>query len=189
MIIGSRTAFLAAPAALCLASMAAPVAAAACWTPADIAAARMREMQTKLAVAALQCRFSRGDVRASYNRFLKNGRAALRAANGRLKAHFMTQGTSVGQREYDRYTTTLANAYGGSQISFGSCAQTVAVMAEAAMPKSNLVALAAREIVAPTLPSGSCPARNGVVFAQQAVALPPANNGTTGYPSYPRFPE
>src|SRR5678816_2373693 len=87
----SRMALVAASVAFCLASIAAP-AAAGCWTSADIAAARVREMQTKLAVAALQCRFSRVDIRASYNRFLRNGRSALRAANGRLKAHFMAQG-------------------------------------------------------------------------------------------------
>lgn len=146
-------------------------------------------MQTKLAVAALQCRFSKADIRANYNRFLRNGRWALRVANARLKAHFMTQGTTVGQREYDRYTTTLANAYGGSQISFGSCAQTAAVLAEAAMPKRNLLSLAAREVVAPTLPSAQCGASGGVVLAADAVSPTQANNGWTGYPSYPGYPE
>jgi hypothetical protein len=158
-------ALVAASVAFCLASLAAP-AAAGCWTSADIAAARVREMQTKLAVAALQCRFSRVDIRASYNRFLRNGRSALRAANGRLKAHFMAQGRT-GQRAYDRYTTALANGYGGSQISFGSCAKTFAVMTEAALPETNLQSLAAREVVAPTLPSASCPANKAIVIAAE----------------------
>jgi len=189
MTICSRAVLLTASSALCLVSIAAPATAAGCWTSADVAAARIREMQTKLAVAVLQCRFSGFNIRTSYNRCRRNSRSALRAANVRLKAHFMAQGKTVGQREYDRYTTTLANAYGGNQISFGSCAQTAAVVTEAAMPKKNLLSLAAREIFAPTLPSAPCGAGNGVVLAAETVSLPDANNGRTGYPSYPHFPE
>jgi hypothetical protein len=190
MTICSRTALLAAPVALCLVSLAAPATAAGCWASADIAAARIREMQTKLAVAALQCRFSGYDIRTDYNRFLRNGRSTLRAANGRLKAHFMAQGTAVGQRDYDRYTTALANAYGGSQISFGSCAKSSAVMAEAAMPRRNLLSLAAREIIAPTLPSPPCAVRNGVVLAaEQTIGLHTASNGRASYASYPTSPD
>lgn len=165
MKICSRAALLAASAAFCLGSIAAPAAAASCWTRTDVAAAKVREMQTKLVVAVLQCRGSGIDILASYNRFLRNGRSALRSANEHLKAHFMAEGKIVGQREYDRYTTALANAYGGGETSLASCAETSALVAEAAMAKSDLLSLAAREVIVPTLPSASCPAINAVVLA------------------------
>jgi hypothetical protein len=165
MTICSRAALLAASAALCLGSIAAPAATASCWTRADVAAAKVREMQTKLMVAVLQCQVSGVDILASYNRFLRNGRSALRSANERLKTHFMAERKIVGQREYDRYTTALANAYGGGQISLGSCAETSALLTEAAMAKSDLLLLAAREVIVPTLPSAPCPANNAVVLA------------------------
>jgi hypothetical protein len=155
----------AATAALCLASIATPAAAASCWRPADVSAARVREMQTKLSVAVLQCRRSRAEIVGSYNHFLRSNRSALRSANARLKAHFDAEGKISGPRAYDRYTTLLANAYGGGQISFGSCAATSALVTEAAMASSNLMSLASREIVVPTLPSARCPARGAEVLA------------------------
>jgi hypothetical protein len=121
-------------------------------------------MQTRLAVAVLQCRFSR-DIRASYNRFLRHNRSVLRTANGRLKAHFMAQGASRGQREYDRYTTALANAYGGAQISVASCARTSSLVTEAALPRTSFHSLAAREVIAPTLPSPPCRPHKALVIA------------------------
>ena len=157
MTICSRAALLTATAVLCLGSIAAPAAAASCWTSADVAAAKVREMQTKLMVAVLQCRVSGVDILASYNRFLRDGRSALRSANEQLKAHFMAEGRTVAQLEYDRYTTALANAYGGGQISGVSCAQTSALVAEATSAKSHLLSLAAREVTVPTLPSAPCP--------------------------------
>src|SRR5215475_13542810 len=158
MTIRSRAALFAASATLCLGLIAAP-AAASCWTAADVAAAQLREMQTRLAVTVLQCR-SKLDFRASYNQFLKNGGSALHSANARLKAHFMAEGSVAGQRAYDRYTTALANSYGGGETSLASCARTSALVTEATMAKGNLLALAAREVIAPILPSALCPARD-----------------------------
>jgi hypothetical protein len=165
MTICSRAALRAASVAFCLGSIAAPAAAAGCWTQAEVAAAKVREMQTKLMVAVLQCRGSGIDMLPSYNRFLSNGRSALRSANEHLKAHFIAKGKIVGQREYDRYTTVLANAYGGGQISLDSCAATSDLVTEAAMAKSDLTSLAAREVLVPTLPSRPCRADNAMVLA------------------------
>jgi hypothetical protein len=164
MTICSRAALTAASAVFCLAAIATPAAAANCWTPTDVAAAKVREMQTRLAVTVLQCR-SKLDIRASYNQFLRSGHSALRSANERLKAHFMAEGKMVGQREYDRYTTALANAYGGGETSLASCAKTSALVTEATMANNNLLQLAAREVIVPTLPSAPCPANDAMAFA------------------------
>ena len=163
MTIVSQAALRAAAAAFCLVSVAAPATATSCWTRADIAAAKVREMQTKLMVAALQCRAGGVDILASYNRFIRDGRPVLRSANERLKAHFMAEGKSAGQQAYDRYTTALANSAG--QIRLGSCAEASALAAEAAMAKRDLLSLAAREVAAPTLPSPPCLANDAVVLA------------------------
>lgn len=156
-----RAAIHALSAALWLGSVAAP---ARCWAPADVSAARVREMQTRLAVVVLQCR-AKVDMLAGYNQFLSRNRAALRSANQRLKAHFMAEGKMAGQREYDRYTTALANAYGGGETSPASCARTSALMTEATLPRGNLASLAAREVVLPTIPSAPCLAGQGPALA------------------------
>src|SRR5580704_1641081 len=109
-----RVALGAAAIATSLVSMAASAAGPACWSQADVSAAKVRELQTRLMVAALRCRANGTNILASYNNFVSSDRGAIAAANERLKAHFMAAGPVAGQKDYDRYTTSLANAYGAA---------------------------------------------------------------------------
>jgi hypothetical protein len=160
----TRAALAAAAIATCLVSTAAP--AATCWSQADVSAAKVRELQTRLMVAALRCRATGVNILASYNAFVGNSKPALVAANNALKAHFAAGGPVAGQRDYDRYTTTLANAYGAADTGPESCAEAANLAAEATNAKGDLAAFAAQAIPVATLPSSSaCASSEGVVLA------------------------
>ena len=164
MKMQTRIALGAAAIALSLGSTAASAASASCWTQADVSAAKVRELQTRLMVAALRCRANGVNILASYNNFVAAGRTAITSANQRLKTHFMAAGPVAGQRDYDRYTTALANAYGAAETGPESCAEASSLAAEAAA-KGDLNEVAARTIPVATLPSAVCPANESVVLA------------------------
>jgi hypothetical protein len=75
----TRAALAAAAIATCLVSTAAP--AATCWSQADVSAAKVRELQTRLMVAALRCRATGVNILASYNNFVGSAKPAIVAAN------------------------------------------------------------------------------------------------------------
>src|SRR5689334_17915523 len=116
------------------------------WTEADISAAKVRELQTSLMVAALRCRAGGMDIVDSYNDFIAAARPQINAANSQLKAHFMAAGPIVGQRDYDRYTTALANYYGADETTPQRCDEAASMAREAAAAGGNLPLLAARAI-------------------------------------------
>jgi hypothetical protein len=158
----SQAALGAAALAICLSS-AAPAASGACWTQADVSAAKVRQLQTKLMVAALRCRASGVDILASYNRFIRAKRGEITSANDRLKAHFRAASRSSGERDYDRYTTALANHYGGARTSQNSCAEAEN-LAQSAASRGSLIETAAHDVSSPKLPSGRC-GRDPVLLA------------------------
>ena len=151
--------------ALCAVSIAAPASAAGCWTQADVSAAKVHEMKTRLMVAANGCRAGDADILASYNRFVAARHAALSAADDRLRAHFLAAAGDDGQRDYDRYTAALEQAYGAGAASAESCAEAAAMVKDVIAARGDLTAVAAREIETATLPSSVCPADKPVVLA------------------------
>jgi hypothetical protein len=161
----SRGALGVAAVALCLVSTAAPASAASCWSQADVSAAKVHEMQTRLMVAATECHADGIDILASYNQFVAAKHAALSAADDRLRAHFLAAGGDAGERDYLRYTAALEQAYGAGATSDDSCAQAAAMVKEVTAAKADLVTVAAREVDTATLPSSVCPANAAVVLA------------------------
>lgn len=164
MIRIGKAAIAAATAALCLAN--APANAAGCWSREEAAAAKVRELQTMLMVGALRCRASGIDILPSYNAFVSANRQAITAMNDRLKAHFAVSGPAEGQRRYDRFTTSLANAYGAGETGPESCAEMADLADEArgASGSAELIAIAERSVPASEPSGGSCPtvlARSG----------------------------
>ena len=158
-----RAALAAAALATCVISTAAP--AASCWSQADVSAAKVRELQTRLMVATLRCRASGVNILASYNAFVGTTKPAIIAANNTLKAHFGAAGPVAGQRDYDRYTTVLANAYGAADTGPESCAEAANLAAEATVAKGDLAAFAERAIPVATLPASVCSGNDSVVLA------------------------
>lgn len=96
-------------------AQAAPVpAASGDWSREERSAARIRALQTWLMVGALRCRAGGTDLLADYSGFVSAARATLVAANDRVRARFVaTYGAAEGQARFDRFTTSLANGYGG----------------------------------------------------------------------------
>lgn len=131
-------------------------AASECWSAQEISAAKVRDLQTMLMVAGLRCRGTGTDVLAGYNQFVNSNRAALVEVNNRLKLHFKTaHGAIEGQRNYDRFTTALANVYGAGGSGTSNCADMASLAHEAASVRGSiaLTLLAQDRGVDPELPS------------------------------------
>ncbi len=141
-----------------VAIIAAP-AKASCWKADQVAAAKVRDLETMLMVSALRCRFSGGDMLVRYNRFVVQSRGALTQVNDTLRTHFSE---AVGQRAsldaYDSYVTAIANRYGAGASGLNCddlSAITDAALSEGATFRT-LADLAERAGTTPVLDGGSC---------------------------------
>jgi hypothetical protein len=135
-------------------------AAMACWDEHETAAAKIRDLQSRLMVATLRCRALGIDVLTAYNDFVRINRTTLQQANGVIKAQFDRGYGQEGQRSYDSFITAMANGYGGDATSDAVCEETAAIAAEAALAEGDvarLVDLADRTGRSPELPGGVCP--------------------------------
>jgi len=153
---------LALVATLCAATPA--QAALSCWNQTHVAAAQVRDLQSRLMVASLRCAAMGEDVSPAYNRFVRASRETLQAANGVILAQFRTGHGGEAQLHYDRFATALANAYGAGDTTREICAETALLADEAAAAGGDigrLVAIADRLGMAPALPGGQC----GISFA------------------------
>jgi hypothetical protein len=132
----------------------------ACWDQQQAAAARIRDLQSRLMVATMRCRAMGFDVLTAYNDFVRVNRSTIQAANGLIKAQFESGYGAEADTFYDRFTTALANEYGGDATSGEICGQTAEVAAEAAAAEGDigrLLQLADRMGPTPQLPGGECP--------------------------------
>lgn len=152
------------------------------WSQADRSAATIREFQTRLMVAALRCRAAGINVLASYNQFIAADRAEIAAANDRLKARFRSASPATGERDYDRYTTSLANGFAGEQWSPASCDRANRLAREAAQSRGNLLAVATRTSDVAEASSPSWPAYNRPAPQAYADRGPPPGYGSGGAP-------
>jgi hypothetical protein len=138
---------------------AAQAQAAGCWKPEGAAAAKLRDLQSRLMVATLRCRAIGADIEQSYSAFVRSNREAIQAANAILKAQFAT-GDKVGERAYDSFATALANQYGGDATTPEICQSAAAAAEDAAAAGGELgrlLAVAERLGPPPPLPGGECP--------------------------------
>ncbi len=129
---------------------------AACWTQNEVAAAKVRDLDTMLMVSGLRCRFQSTALLQTYNAMVVRHRAALTQANMVLQSHFTP--AAGGANELDRYITRVANRYGAGAEDL-SCDSLQSIAAAALQEESTLpalVALADRAAVAPELPGGTC---------------------------------
>ncbi len=141
-------------------------AQAACWTPEQVGAAKVRDFDTMLMVSALRCRFGGTELLNRYNQVVVRHRAALTHHNGHLRARFVaTHGAKEGVNQLDRYVTRVANRYGAGAEGV-DCAMLVSIadaaLAEASTPAA-LIALADRSGVRPEMIGGACPVKFAAV--------------------------
>jgi hypothetical protein len=147
-------------AAICAALLVTTPAQSACWSANNMSAARIRDLQTFLMVETLRCQVMGFDLTGEYNGFLRANRTMLGTVNGHLKSFFITaDGPVFGQQSYDRFTTTLANAYGAGHTNADTCANARDTAHEAAMMENNeegLLMIADRQGLMPRVPGGIC---------------------------------
>jgi hypothetical protein len=137
-------------------SLASMPAQAACWSPNEVAAAKVRDFDTMLMVSGLRCRFQSTALLDTYNKMVVRHRSALSEANMLLKAHFTK--AIGGANALDSYITKVANRYGAGADNL-SCESLQSIAAAALGEQSTLtalVALAERAEVSPVLPEGAC---------------------------------
>ncbi len=136
-------------------------AAMACWDQNQTAAAKVRDLQSRLMVATMRCRALGVDVLPAYNEFVRVNRSTIQDANGLIKAQFRAgYGEALGEKSYDSFTTSLANAYGADETNVAVCEETAELAAEAVAAGGNverLLEIADRVGSAPELPGGRCP--------------------------------
>ena len=130
-----------------------------CWDQTQVAAAKVRDLQSRLMVATLRCSAMGVNVAPAYNRFLAANRATIRDANAVLMNQFQSAYGRQAQLHYDRFTTALANIYGDDATSESVCAETVVLAQEAAEAGGDIDALVAIEDrlgFVSSLPGGQC---------------------------------
>lgn len=137
-------------------SLASTPVQAACWTPNEVAAAKVRDLDTMLMVSGLRCRFQNTALLDTYNKMVVQHRAALTEANMLLKGHFTK--AIGGANALDSYITRVANRYGAGADNL-SCESLQSIAAATMAEEPTLEALAAvavRAEVDPILPEGAC---------------------------------
>jgi hypothetical protein len=134
-------------------------AAMSCWNDTQVAAAKVRDLQSRLMVATLRCQAMGVDVTGAYNHFVAANRTTIQNANGVIMAAFRDGHGGQAQLHYDRFTTALANIYGADATDQGVCAETATAAEEAAAAAGDirqLVTIAHRLGDTPPLPGGEC---------------------------------
>jgi hypothetical protein len=120
-----KHASLAAVAATCLltfSTVSQSHAAASCWQPFEVEAARVRDLQTLLMMTTLKCGSAGSAIEAQYNSFVAKKKTLLVSHNNVLKARFMREnGIGQGQAAYDSFTTGLANSHSSRAQSAHFC--------------------------------------------------------------------
>ena len=143
-------------------------AAMGCWEGAAATSVRLKDFQSRLMVATLRCNAMGFDSSSHYNKFMTANKATLATANVAVKARFQSAyGPKRWQKEYDRFNTSLANAYGAGATSKDICrdlADTARDAASAKGDKVKLMAIVDRAGPAPKLPGGMC---RGAVLAMR----------------------
>ena len=149
-----------ASAALLLCVAAPAQAVMGCWNETQVAAAKVRDLQSRLMVATLRCQAMGVNVSEAYNRFVAANRTTIQGANGVIMAAFRAGHGGQAQTQYDRFATALANIYGDDATNQNVCAETAAAAEEAAAAAGDiarLVTIADRFGAVPDLPGGQCP--------------------------------
>ncbi len=134
-------------------------AAMGCWNDGQVAAAKVRDLQSRLMVASLRCQAMGMSIMPAYNHFVRANRTALQNANSVILAQFRAGHGAEGQTQYDRFATALANVYGDDTTSQNVCAGMADLAEEAAAAngdQARLVAISDRFGLAPALPGGQC---------------------------------
>ncbi|WP_142847826.1 hypothetical protein [Telmatospirillum sp. J64-1] len=91
------------------AAAASPEGVGSCYTPTEVRASQLRQLQTELMVAALSCNHADLGFREKYNAFVHKFGKNLNDNAKVLRTHFSRNYGSEQARRFDSYITALAN--------------------------------------------------------------------------------
>jgi hypothetical protein len=178
---------------------------AGCWSAAAAEATQVRILQTRLMVATLKCQTAGVDITATYNDFIRAKRQVLAGANARIKAHFTddaatARAADAGQADYDRFVTSLANAFGAEETNAETCAAAATLAMDAAAETADLQQLSAAQAGTATPASvhrlggelcaaAAAPVQLAAVTPVPSASAPPAAVTASAAPKPPLPPE
>jgi len=149
--------------------------AAPCLRPAEVESKQVRLLQTELMVAALTCRHHVGlGFDDKYNAFVRKFDKRLGHHITVLRAHFKREYGAGFERQYDRFSTELANqasqrAHGGGPY----CTSSVPLFDQALVIQvKDLEGFAASTHLASLAQAGACDAKPQAATKQRTAAQP-----------------
>ncbi len=108
-------------------------------------AEKLRRLDIMLMVTGLRCRTGADNFQADYGRFTTNHITELNAASNTLKADMARKyGAAGANRALDRFSTTMANAYGNGHP-WLSCAELKSVARNLAVARGPAPLVAAAD--------------------------------------------
>lgn len=144
--------------ALALSSVATP--AQACWNNAEQDSARVANLNQKLMVSGLRCRFGKDNFLPDYNRFVTRNNLLLSGHHATIKSRYArTHGAGAANAELDKFMIGLANRYGGGNGT-PDCAQMKELaghLSSARFDTASLSQLAEQHAGIPHEAAKSCP--------------------------------
>ncbi len=95
-----------------LAAFSVTSANAACWSPASVSAAKVRDFEAMLRSASVRCGKEAPEVKAAYTKFVTLSRPAFAEANKMVRAHFAADNGLVGSfSAYNTFLTSVTTSY------------------------------------------------------------------------------
>ncbi len=158
-------------AAATLGALAVTSASAACWTPASVSAAKVRDFEAMLRSASVRCVKEMPAIKGAYASFVTLSRPAFAEANKAVRAHFAADNGLVGSfSAYNSFLAVIDSSYGPGASGLG-CADFAGFVNAANAEGASLPVIArlAEEAGAsPTLVGQRCSNR---VAAPRAVTM------------------
>jgi hypothetical protein len=159
-------------AATALAALSVTSASAACWSPASVSAAKVRDFEAMLRSASLRCAKEMPEIKAAYTSFVTLSRPAFAEANKAVRAHFAADNGLVGSfSAYNTFLASINNSYGPGAVGL-ACSDFAGFVnaANAEGASSAVIARLAEEAGAsPTLVGQRC--SNRVAAPRAAPAM------------------
>lgn len=154
-----------------LAALTVTSANAACWSPASVSAAKVRDFEAMLRSAALRCNKETPEIKAAYTSFVTLSRPAFAEANKVVRAHFAADNGLVGSfSAYNTFLASITTSYGPGVSGLGC--NDFAAFVNAANAEGGSFAVMARLAdeagASPTLVGQRCSNR---IAAPRAVAM------------------
>jgi len=152
-----------------------PAWAAPCYKTAEVQSKQVRLLQTELMVAALTCRHHAGlGLDSKYNAFVQKYNQRLGHHINVLRGHFKREYGNGFERQYDRFSTDLANQASQRAQGGGSyCANSAWLFDEVLdMPVGELESFAASIHLASIANARSCEPVKPVPLRTQRATAP-----------------